>query len=256
MTTTALMQTGQTTVAGLNCPNCDHCLTREAVGADLRPLRNHVRRRITLSKGDTLAHAGQKPRAVHIVRSGSFKLVTICPEGEEQIVSFRLPGEVLGLVDMFAGYRATDTVALEASEVWEIPFGKANRCVERELYAEAMAAIAHRVQWERHQLWRRNHYPAADRIGGLLLDLSARAVREGSKVQRFRLSMPRCDIANYLGMKVETVSRGLATLQEQKLIAVSGRNIKLFDPARLAAKCHWQASRQSEGVRLEAASTY
>jgi CRP/FNR family transcriptional regulator len=70
---------------------------------------------------------------------------------------------------------------------------------------------------------------ADDRIASLLLSISARQQRRGLSAQRIRLPMSRYDIANYLGLAVETVSRIFTRFQQQGMLAVEGREIEILD---------------------------
>ena len=71
-------------------------------------------------------------------------------------------------------------------------------------------------------------------MAAFLLDLSERYARRGFSATRFNLSMARTDIANYLRMAPETVSRVLRRLSEEGVIAVNQREMLLLDPDRLA----------------------
>jgi CRP/FNR family transcriptional regulator len=67
----------------------------------------------------------------------------------------------------------------------------------------------------------------------MLLSLSARYSLRGYSATEFNLSMSRGDIANYLGLAVETVSRLFARFQQDGLLAVEGRNLKILDFSKL-----------------------
>jgi CRP/FNR family transcriptional regulator len=70
---------------------------------------------------------------------------------------------------------------------------------------------------------------ADDRVASLLLSLAARQQRRGLSAKRFRLPMSRYDIANYLGLAVETVSRIFTRFQQQKTLWVDGREVEILD---------------------------
>jgi CRP/FNR family transcriptional regulator len=70
---------------------------------------------------------------------------------------------------------------------------------------------------------------AEERLASLLLNLSGRFGERGFSPTEFHLHMSRNDIGNYLGLAVETVSRLFTRFQEQKLLEVSGKHIKLLD---------------------------
>ncbi len=72
-------------------------------------------------------------------------------------------------------------------------------------------------------------------MAAFLLDLSGRYARRGFSATRFNLSMARTEIANYLRMAPETVSRVLRRLSDEGVIAVNQREMLLLQPERLAA---------------------
>ncbi len=74
---------------------------------------------------------------------------------------------------------------------------------------------------------------AQERLATFLLDLSQRLEQRGLSAHEFQLSMARQDIANYLGLTLETVSRTLTRFQKGGLLAVNHRHIRILDRKRL-----------------------
>ena len=79
---------------------------------------------------------------------------------------------------------------------------------------------------------------ADERLAAFLLELSERFAARGFSTSRFRLSMSRTDIANYLRLAAETVSRVLRRFQENNLIRIDGREVELLDDRRLRELAH------------------
>jgi len=79
---------------------------------------------------------------------------------------------------------------------------------------------------------------AQDRLAMFLHGLSERQEKLGRSAEVLMLSMGRADIASYLGLVIETVSRGLGQMQDQGLIAVHGREIRILKPTVIAAMAH------------------
>jgi CRP/FNR family transcriptional regulator len=128
-----------------------------------------------------------------------------------------------------------DVVALETTEICELPF-------------EKLEALANEVPGLQHQLWRLMSREIADeeiqlvmlgrmkaeeRLATFLLSFSRRLQKLGNSSSVLRLPMSRQDLGDYLGLALETVSRLFSRFQEEKLITVQGRNIKLLDAGRL-----------------------
>ena len=78
-------------------------------------------------------------------------------------------------------------------------------------------------------------YSADERLAAFLLGIADRFAARGYSSRVFRLAMSRTDIANYLRLAPETVSRVLRRLQRERLIRVAGREVELLDRAALAA---------------------
>ena len=72
-----------------------------------------------------------------------------------------------------------------------------------------------------------------ERLAVFLLNLAERHRRRGFSSTEFVLRMTREEIASYLGLKLETVSRLFSRFQEGALIQVQGRTLKLLDPIAL-----------------------
>jgi CRP/FNR family transcriptional regulator len=77
---------------------------------------------------------------------------------------------------------------------------------------------------------------ADERLAAFLLSLSTRLQYRGHSGVEFRLSMSRHDIANYLGLAAETVSRNLGRLTEEKVISLSGRTVVIEDLVALRTR--------------------
>jgi CRP/FNR family transcriptional regulator len=81
-------------------------------------------------------------------------------------------------------------------------------------------------------------HPADERLAAFLLELSERFAARGFSASTFNLTMSRVDIANYLRLAAETVSRVLRRLQEQGLIRIDGRAVELIDLPQLRQLAH------------------
>jgi CRP/FNR family transcriptional regulator len=76
---------------------------------------------------------------------------------------------------------------------------------------------------------------AEEKLASFLISLSKRMAQRHWKPSEFNLTMPRQDIANYLGLAVETVSRLFAHLQDAEIIEVDRRRVNICDMERLQA---------------------
>ena len=197
----------------------------------LRQLDAVVANRIKLKKGDKLYRAGEPFSALYAVRLGSCKTTVLAEDGREQITGYHMLGDILGLDGIGTEKHGCEAVALEDTEVCTIPF---NRLEE---LARDVAPLQHNL----HQFLSRDierHHKVMLMLGSMrlavfLLNLSDRYRRRGYSSTEIVLRMTREEIGSYLGLKLETVSRLFSRFQEEGLLQVQGRVLKLLDLSAL-----------------------
>ena len=196
---------------------------------DLHMLVEHVG---PYHAGDIIFHQGTKFSAIFAVRGGVVKTRMVDDTGREQILGFHLPGEVIGLNAIHGAKYPCDAVALDSTYVCRFSFPALATLatkipdVQRRLFELLSADISRVTQLV-------GDHSADERLSAFLLELSDRFATRGFSASRFHLTMPRTDIANYLRLAAETVSRVLRRFQETGLIHVEGREVELLDVGRL-----------------------
>ncbi len=216
------------------------CLPAGIHASEMQQLDEIVKRRRPVERGERLFRLGDPLRAIYVARNGAFKTITITEDGEEQILAFHLPGELIGLDALGSGVHRCEAIALSTANVCEVPF-------------EELSSVAAQLPSLQHQLMRvigqsgdRDHdhmemlvrKQASERIGLFLHSLGERLVHIGQSGTDFKLPMSRQDIARFLGLAIETVSRGFARLQEDGVIATAGRRVEILDGAELDRMAH------------------
>ncbi|RKZ70202.1 MAG: transcriptional regulator FNR [Gammaproteobacteria bacterium] len=191
----------------------------------------------SLHKNDFLYRDGDKAMAIYAVRSGCVKTMTESANGDEQIVGFHLAGELLGLDGFADGEYTCNAVALETSSVCELPLEQLEELGYKlpGLQKQMRRIMGKEVSKDHKLLLLLGKMTADERLASFLLSLSARMEERHWNANEFNLMMPRQDIANYLGMAVETVSRLFANFQNEKIIEVDRRHITILDMDRLKA---------------------
>lgn len=182
--------------------------------------------------GEHVFRNGDPFRAIFAVRAGTVKTSIVDKEGREQVLGFYLPGEVIGLNAIYPDHFPCDAVALETTQFCRFSF-------------PAMSALAARMPAVQQHLFRllskelgtasllAGDHSADERVAAFLSDLSERYAARGFSATQFQLSMSRGDIANYLRLAAETVSRVLSRFRSQGLIRIEGRALVLTNPAEL-----------------------
>lgn len=224
--------------AGHPCSGCK--VRKEAIcgvlGCDklvsFRRLGNSFR----VGAGQAVFHEGDPVSRVFTLTHGSIKLYKLMADGRRQVTGFMLPGDFLGMsVDDEHAFTAE---ALENSALCSFPrtrfddFTEENGEMERELYRLAASELAAAQQ----QMVLLGRKTAAERLASFLVLMAERVERRGGCEARFvDLPMSRSDIADYLGLTKETVSRVLAVLKKRRLIRLETLNrIEILDRAGLA----------------------
>ena len=196
---------------------------------DLHVLVEHVG---PLRAGEHVFREGDPFGAIAAVRAGTVKTYQIDRNGHEQVLGFHLPGEVIGLNAIHGDRYPCNAIALDTVMLCRFSFPK-------------MALLATRMPGLQAQLFRllsqdigkaallAGDYSADQRMAAFLVALSRRFAQRGFSATRLHLTMSRTDIANYLRLAPETVSRVLKRLQEDRLIRVERRELEILDPARI-----------------------
>ncbi len=222
----------------ITCADCR--LAAVCVPAHLSPehvysVEQFVRHAAPLRRGQTLFRTGERMRAVYSVRAGSVRSYYLTEDGREKVIAFHLPGEVLGF-DGFETrkYRCT-AEALETSAICELPVNELQALADRipDLNHQLYRLMGAEIGRDQKTLLLLTDKNALERLAGFLLDLGERFASHGLSGQEFHLSMSRQNIANYLGLTIETVSRSFTQLQRKGLIAVRRRHIRIRDRERL-----------------------
>jgi CRP/FNR family transcriptional regulator len=226
-----------------SCSRCSLqvlCLPATIEGADLERLDRIVLNRRPLARGETLYRAGQPLGSLYVAREGAFKTVTIDADGGAQVLGFHLPGELLGLDALGSGIHIAEARALTQANVCEVPLSQLEQVASEVpgLQRQLLRIIGQGMN--RHQahvemLGRRS---AQERLAVFLHQLSERYRALGRSGESFLLPMSREDIASYLGLVIETVSRTLGKMQDEGLIALRGREVRVLDAARLDRQAH------------------
>ena len=216
------------------CSNChlkDLCLPGGLDEPDLERLDHlHFGRR-RVKAGETLYHAGDRFQFIYAVRTGTFKSSLILADGREQVSGFHMAGELMGLDGVANGHHASAATALEDAEVCAIPYGHLTELASGSAEMQmVMARLMSREIVREHSLMMLlGSMNAEERLAAFLLNLSQRLKARGYSPSEFHLRMSRAEIGSYLGMKLETVSRTFSAFQQQRLLEVDKRHIRILD---------------------------
>jgi len=179
--------------------------------------------------------AGAPLRSLFVVRSGSVKTFVEDKEGEAQILGFHLPGELVGLDALAEDAHQCHAVALEHTTICEVTVPQL-----LDVASQIPGFQRHLLRLQSRELVRDHEHlvltsrlQALERVAAFLLALSRRYHHLGHPENRIQLSMARSDIANYLSLAIETVSRLFGKLSDMKVISVRRRMVHVLDFSKL-----------------------
>jgi CRP/FNR family transcriptional regulator, anaerobic regulatory protein len=190
-----------------------------------------------LHAGEVLFHEGSPATSIYFVRAGTFKIFNTAEDGYEQVLGFSLRTELLGFDAICLDHHPTAAVALEDSSVYGIlvrdlfAIGLRLPALDRQLHRATSLALAHGLELADVMA----AVSAEVRLARFLVQWSRRMVACGQSPRRFHLRMSRRDIASYLGVAHETVSRSFSALQSWGQLRVTNRDVEIVDLAELTA---------------------
>lgn len=223
--------------ARISCSRCslgELCLPAHLDENEVTQLERLVERSRPFQAGEHLYRAGDRFLAISAVRTGCFKSYLINEEGEEHVLDFHLPGEIVGFDAIHGGVHQSSCVALDTSGVCTLNFEPLSELARQipALQAELFDLMSHRIA--DLEIVHGDH--SADQRFALFLEsLVTRYSRRGYSAREFTLVMPRRDIANYLRLATETVSRILSRLKKDRVLDVRRKHIRILDADALHA---------------------
>lgn len=223
-----------------SCPNCklaDLCIPYGLQEHEIKHLTSIIKNKRPFQIDEYLYRQGDECQNLYAIKSGSFKSFITNAEGIEQIIGFYLPGELMGLDSLQHGRFTCSTVALETAAVCELPLSRLNELCAKipGLQNQMTRILGKEIATVHNKIVLLGHRSAKERIATFLLMLSHRYAALGFSGTEFNLSMRRQDIANFLGLTIETVSRQLAELSRHGVVKIKQREVKINDLAILKA---------------------
>jgi CRP/FNR family transcriptional regulator, anaerobic regulatory protein len=222
------------------CATCsmhELCLPMGLGSDDMERLDQIIGRRRKVARGNTLFRIGDPFVSLYAIRLGHFKTYQVNPDGAEQITGFQMAGELLGMDAISTDRHHCDSIALEDSEVCEIPFASL-----QQLLADMPTLLRHFHRMMSQEITREQsvmlllgNMQATQRFAAFLVNLSSRYEARGYSPNVFQLRMSREEIGNYLGLTIESISRLLSKFKKEGMLRVSNREIELLNPQRLKA---------------------
>lgn len=237
----------------VGCNQAQRCYPPALTDEDAALLSSLTRANRKFKMGDLVVRAGDPFTRLLVIKAGTLKtfVQTQADIPGEKVIGFHGPGEVLGLDGAAECRHLASSRALESGVYCEVPIlgldaeARSNPGLQHHLFrlfSQGLVAANSTMSLL-------NFVAGAQRVSAFLLSLSDRNASLGLAPDAIRLTMSRADIASFLGMATETVSRLLGRLNHDGVIAVEGKTVRILDPAALRSSLDDDESLRKPAVR-------
>lgn len=217
---------------------CKHCSVAEiCLPAKLKKSSSKLINRLDLKArilkpGEHLFRQGDLINCLYAIRSGILKSYTTLEDGREYIMGFHLPPDLFGWEAIDQNQLSVSVIALDYSNICEIPLEQLEQLTREipEITTQLLQMVSQRIRNDNVALLRAS---AEQRVAKFILELNSHYTALGFPYYLCKLTMTHQDIANYLRIAPETISRTFHNLQEKGIIGISRKDIYLNDMNQL-----------------------
>ena len=222
------------------CATCSlfkMCLPSNFNGREIQLFENIVAGRRRDPRHASLYCQNDPFQMLYAIRYGQFKLIGAGRTGEIRVAGFHMAGDLVGMDGIALGHHSFRMMALENSEVCEIPYAALARVmsVEPTMQREFLRAMSTAIFAEHEHSRMLSVSSLDERFANFLMNYGASYSRLGYSDKAFRLSMSRGDLGSYLGTTVESISRLIKRFNAQGSVSITGREVRLHDVNYLRA---------------------
>ncbi|MBI2312254.1 MAG: helix-turn-helix domain-containing protein [Betaproteobacteria bacterium] len=229
------------TAQKVSCGRC--CLRELCAPIDVTPQQEDLlhalvkQQHLSIRRGDHLYRGGMPFHSLFAIHTGSFKTYMLTDDGRERVEGFYLSGDMLGMDGISGDTYTLSAVALEDTGICVLPFHRLEELTRESPVVQRQfhRMMSREILRDKGIMMMLGQMTAEERLAAFLLNLSQRYEARGFSATELSLRMSRQDIANYLGLKPETVSRLLSRFQDDGIIAISGKNVHIVHIDRLRA---------------------
>jgi CRP/FNR family transcriptional regulator, anaerobic regulatory protein len=164
---------------------------------------------------------GDRAKQVYMLEVGHVCIYKMLSDGRRQVIDFAYPGDVIGLATL--SEHISNAQAMTRSRIRCVPMAALQQVAREDarLGFQLYEAVSRELRAARELLFTVSQRTATERVAAFLLALSRRNEIKGDDPLEYVLPMTRNDIADYLGLTIETVSRTFTKLRSEGMIEVS-----------------------------------
>lgn len=214
----------------VSCTTRSQCFNAKLTLEEVNSLPANFIFRSALIKGQFLYRKGDPLNHIYNLRFGSMKSEVTMSNGIRQVTHFSLPGQLLGLDGIANGNHQVDTVSISNSEVCSITY--TNLKILTAKFPELMRNLEHSLSallnTTNVHIFDLVNLNATEKLADFLIEHANRISIAGFNRDNFTLPMDRVDLASYLGVKIETLSRSITQLEKIGAIRSNNRRIEFI----------------------------
>ena len=225
---------------GSNGQTCADCAVREfsvCSSLDEAEMRDfeQLSRRVHFSTCETVFAQEDMSLPLFSLVDGVIRLYKLLPDGRRQIVGFALPGDLLGMTTADRHGVSADAIGpVTVCRIARVPFARFS-ADNLNLLRRINELVTRELNRARDHMVLLGRRSAEEKIAAFLVDWRARLAELRETTDIVPLPMSRQDIADYLGLTIETVSRTFTKLERDGVIDIIPGGVCLRNPARVEA---------------------
>ncbi len=217
--------------------DCDHCEARDRCpGAELtvdqlKELSDITTTRGPYQVGQAIYRMEDKFKNLYVIQKGAVKVESVSEDGANMVDGFYFLGELFGIDAIGDTHYRNDAIALETTWVCELAYDKLeDLCIKiPDLQHKIFQLLGHQIRQINDNVVHNRYLSAEKRVLLFLETLSESSVVKKNNQGQMQLPMSKGDMACYLGLRPESLSRALGKLANEGLIRNRARNIELLE---------------------------
>lgn len=207
------------------------CIGGDLDNQQILGLAGLVVQRQKVMRGEVIYEEGARFTNLFSVASGALKSVVQLDDSAKRISNLSFRGDLIGFASVYSGVYTETQIALDNCIVCVIPYQHLLEYMQHDrLVGRQFHRLVSRVMAQRQKAMIYTLSSSAElRVSGFLLWFSERLAERRQQPTEFSLPVSRIDLATFIGLRVETVSRAFTRLRELCLIETNGRKIRITD---------------------------
>ena len=221
----------KTTISCISCNARKFCWPQNISDFETARVNRTVHLRKSIKKGTSLINVGMAFHSIYVIRSGFFKTSISTGNGQEHLLGFQMMGDSLGM-DGFASHKHnSDVNALEDSDICVIPtheienLSRVSPIFQRHFFQ----LLSQEIVRDNQKLLMLSQMSADVRLAKFIQNLTQRLHARGFSKSEVLLRMSRQEIGQYLGLKLETVSRTFSKFSELGMLEINRRHLRILN---------------------------